>query len=381
MAANQTRLPSVMLGWYANVQSNTSSLSLNAAATWLALQFYSEQAKTLNTVRLNLQSKTGTPTAAGCTCDLYSDNGSGNPSGTSLESRPADSVPANGLWMQWSGFTTALTAHTSYWLVFKNNTATPASNFPTYQWGGTGVGNTNLMGNWSSTVNFWGWNKVQTGNSGGTWTTGQNAVMGPRLGYSDGTYDGMPVSGLTRPTNALTTDSSFGKQEAGVKFNVPANMKFNCKAVWFNMCKVGSPGNLTFKIYQGTTLLATSLAIPAGIIGGSTNDTWTAYFASPVQLTSANNPYRLTMVDATSADTSTNRYCLNIANWDTDSNSLPLKPMDGSLTETMTTDNTAGPPVFTDTAGNVAPFLLFGDTSGEFTSTGGGGGATSNAYW
>lgn len=380
MAANQLLAPP-MLGWPITAMAgNASSLGLNAAATWLAYQFVPDQAKALSTARAYLLLKTGTPATTDCTCDLYSDS-SGVP-GTSLESHAADSVPASGNWMQWSGFATALTAGAAYWLVFKNANATPASNFPTYQWVASAAGAVaGVMplgvGQYQLSGGLFGWNKVHTTNSGAAWATGiMNGVGGFRLGFSDSTYAGFPSSGSTRPSSSSgTADGSFGKQEAGVRFNLPAGITFNVRGAWMPVVKNGTPGNLSFKLWQGSTLLAQTAAVPAAnVTSALPGDAYCAYFSSAQAISSAGNPYRLTFADTTAADTSSNRYNSFLVSWDGDANSQTLKPMAGSLQETVTADNTASPPVFTDTPTNLFPFALLLDTGGPFT---GGGGAVS----
>lgn len=378
MAANQLRAPSVMLGFWANPSTGQTTLGLNAAATWLAMSFVVDQAKTLNTVRLYLNTLTGSPATSECTCDLYSDNG-GVPN-VSIDGPKSAGALTAGAWTTWSGFTTALTAGTQYWLVFKNTNATPASNFPTWRFiTGTGSGRLAMPlgagSTYQSAAPLYGWCKVHTTNSGTAWATGAaSGVGGMRLGFSDSTYDGLPIESLTAPNGGAAGDRATGKQEAGVVFNVPANMIFNCRGAWMIARQVATPGNLVFKLYQGTTLLASAYAIPvANVTTANSGDGYTAFFSSAQRLSSANNPYRLTMSDSNTADASTVGYNSNLYTWDSDANSLALKPMDGSLQETVTLDGTLSPPTFTDTNTSLFPFALLGDTSGEFTSTGGGG--------
>jgi hypothetical protein len=367
------------MGWPALVQANSISLALSAAGTWLAFQVVARQAKTLNKVRLFAVTVTGTPATTDLTCDLYSDaNGVPN---ASLESHAADSVPASGNWMQWSSFTTAMTLGTAYWLVFKNVNGTPASNNATYQWAGaaaTGATASLVLGQVQAVTPFFGFGKVHTTNSGTAWATSvMPVVAGPRLQYSDSTYDGMPVSAITRPGSVATGDSTFGVQEVGAKFNVPSGCTFNCRGAWMCAGKTGTPGTLSYKLYQGTTLLATTAySVPAANVSSVNNgDFYYLEFSSPVALSHGNGPYRLTMVDGTAGDASTNRYSPLLYTWDSDSNSQTLKPLDGTLSETVTTNNAAVPPVFTDTTTSCIPFMLVGDTvSGEFTSSGGGAG-------
>lgn len=378
MAANQGRAPAIPVGYPATLLGNSSTLALSAAATWLAFQVVPDQAKTLSKVRLFLVTKTGTPAASELTCDLFSDV-SGIP-GSSLESRPADSAPASGNWMQWSGFTTALTAGQAYWLVFKNTNATPASNSPTYQWCGVATaGNVAVPigagSNYNAAGVMYGWNKVHTTNSGTAWATSvQSGVAGPRLEYSDATFDGLPAQAVTRPTSGGTADRAFGKQEVGVRFNVPSGATYNVRGIWFPLAKISTPGALRFRLYRGTTLLDTTYTIAAANVTTSVGDGYTAFFAAPIAISSANNPFRAVFGDATAGDTNAVGYNGVLLNWDPDATSLTMKPMDGSLQKTITADNTAAPPVFTDTNTDVLAFALLLDTGGYLTASGGGGG-------
>jgi hypothetical protein len=381
MAANQALAAAGILGYPSVTYQNSSTLALNAAATWLAFSFVPQQGKNLSAVRLFLDTKTGSPTTAGCTAELYSD-ASGVPNASLEGPISATSVPASGNWMGWTfAGTSALTAGTQYWIVFKNSTATPASNFPTYRWHNGNAAASSIIPNFLSTNGasaagpLYGWCKVHTVNSGAAWASTPNwGVGGLRIDYTDSTFDGMPVQTSLRPSSGTSTNRATGKQEIGVRFNLPANVTYNVIGIWFPAIKVGSPGNLKFRLYQGSTLLATTYDIPANNIPTSVGDGYAAYFSSAQAIISTNNPFRVTMVDATAADASTAGYDTMLYTWDSDSSSLTLKPMDGTLQKTKTTDNTASPPTFTDTSTDIIPFALILASSGEFTAAGGRGG-------
>ncbi len=368
-APNQNRAPTLRMGFPAIAFTSSAQSNLSAAATWLAFQFVPNQTKSLSSARLFLFGKTGTPTAAGCTCDLYSDN-NGVPN-ASLESVAADSVPAAGNWMNWTfAGTSSVTAGTAYWLVFKNGTGTPASNFPGYQWSGTAnrptlpvVSNSNFL---TSTLAY-GWNKATSTDTGSTWTSRQNAVGGPRIGYSDSTYEGFPAGACTTPGSGATADRAFGKSEVGVKFNVPAGVTYNILGVWFMVSKTSTPGALRFRLYQGVTLLGTTNGIAAASVATSPGECYTDYFSTPISVVSTNQPFRVVMGDATSGDTNTAGYNGQIFTFENDANSLALKPMNGTLSKTITSDNTANPVVFTDTTTDILSFELLMDTNGELT--------------
>jgi len=377
VAANQLRAPSLMLGYWPLLTTSPAVQALNAAATWLAYNFVAEQAKTLSEVSAYLSAiaNPGSLATTDLTCDLYSDS-SGSPN-ASLQSRPAPSVPGSAQWLRWTGFSTALTAGTPYWLVLKNANAAPATNFPTYQWVAQGasfgqavpLGVGNLL---VATPPQYGWGRGVTTNSGGAWTL-QGGTLGMRLGFSDSTYDGTPVQNLTRANAVGSGDRASGKQACGVRFNVPSGATLNVRGAWFVVARNGAPGSLVYKLYSGTTLLGTTYGIGQANVTSTTGDLLAAYFPSALALSAAGNPYRLVMADSNTADASTLWYGAPLVAWDSDASSLALKPLDGTLQETVTTDYTAGPPVFTDTSTNVIPFGLLLDTLGEFTAGGGGG--------
>ncbi len=377
MSANQNKFPSMVLGWPVCNFANAVTLALNSASntTWLAMQVVPTQTKTLSAVKLFLDTKNGTPTTAGCTCDLFSD-ASGIPNASTEGPISADSIPASGNWMQWTfAGTSSLVAGTPYWFAFKNGTGTPGTNFPTYRFHGNsgsailvpaqqqGIGGANI---------FYGWNKVHTVNSGTAWASSPAyAVAGLRLQYSDGTYEGSPIQNSVRPASGSTADRAFGTQEVGVRFSVPAGVTFNTITIGFPLIKTSTPGGLFFKLYQGATLLGTTWTIPAANVTATVGDWYYASFSSAQPIVSTNQPFRVTFGDATGADTNTKGYNSEVVTWENDANSLALKPMNGTLQKTITADNTANPVVFTDTSTDVLPFAMLLDTGGELTSAGG----------
>ncbi len=380
MAANQNRAP-LIIGYPTGIGGNASTLALNSATNqiWLALQVVLDQTKTLSKVKLFLSAKTGSPTAAGCTCDLYSDTG-GIPNASTEGPISADSVPAAGNWMQWTfAGTSSLVAGTPYWFVWKNSTGTPGSNFPTYRWAGTSTGTAAMpIGSASniSTAPLYGWNKVGTTNAGAAWATAlQTGVAGVRLEYTDATFDGIPAQDAVRPGTVTTADRAFGKSEVGVRFNLPANATYNVRGLAFMLSKTSTPGDLRFRLYQGVTLLATTYAIPAtSVTTGTAGDWYTGYFSAPQSIVSTNNPFRVVIGDATAADANTVGYNPQLITIENDASSLALKPMNGTLQKTITADNTANPVVFVDTATDIMPFAMLLDSAGEFTAGASGGG-------
>lgn len=259
-------------------QSGAQTLQLNAAGTWLALSFVASESKTLSAVEIRTASVAGTLGANDLTCDIYSDV-NGIPS-VSLASSNTLAVPAAvGVTAQFTGFALALTAGTQYWAVFKNVNGTPAANNVTWRFGLQGTNGAMAP----TASNLWGWNKVHTTNSGGAWATGRAAdVFGLRLDFSDGTAAGEPVNSanLTASANGV-----FGSRELGVTFTNPGNAVWNVRGIGMYVGKVGAPpGNVRFRLYQDTTLLATSTVIPPGnIVSGFVLYVF-AYFGAAVPI-------------------------------------------------------------------------------------------------
>lgn len=375
MAANQLRAPSLIMGWPSWLIANSATLTLSGSGIWLAFSFVLDQTKTLNKVKLYMVTKTGTPGTTDLTCDLYSNSTSNIPNASIDGPMSADAVGASGTWVQWSGFTTSCTAGTQYWLVFKNANGTPASNNPTYQWTGSPstLGPIAIQGTVSPSAGSYGWNKLQTANSGSSWTTPNPGAGGPRLEFSDSTYDGMPFQSIVRPASGTTANRAFGTQEVGVRFNIPSGVTYNVKGVGMFLNKTSTPGDLRFRLYQGTTLLGTTNPIAAADVSSTLVGDWfTAYFSSPISIISTNNPFRVVMGDATAGDGNTVGYNPALYTLENDAGSLGLKPMNGTLQKTITADNTASPVVFSDTATDIIPFALLMDTAGELTASGGG---------
>lgn len=351
------------LGWMPDYQVSTSTTQLNAAATWLAISFIANDAKTLSTIRAYVVALAGTLGANDITCDLYDSTGTNGAPGSAIETGKVPTATITGAgWYTFTGFSTALTANQQYWLVFKNVNGTPASNYCNMR-SVTNLRMPYLLG--SSAARF-NWARAASVNSGSTWSiaTGSPCI---RIGYGDGSFDGMPLSNVAA---AGSGDGIYGSNESGVKFTSPANAYLNARGVAFLFNgKTGSPAGLPrFGLWTGsspvnqgytTDLLSTSITGAQAV---------KAYFASTITI-NPNTVCRLTCGEDTNSDTSSNRYNLDEFIWDTDSNSELLLPWDGTCVKTYYNGSS-----WTDTAGSIFGHALILDTSGEFASGGGSGG-------
>jgi hypothetical protein len=370
--ANQNRAP-LALGFTPNSASTAmTTLALSAANTWLAYGIAPDSGKTLDSVRAYISATAGTLIAGDVTCSICSDN-AGSP-GTVLETKNCTTAPSGAGWYDWTGFTTALTAGNQYWLVFKNLNATPASNTPTFRYGSTAFWPL-LAG---SAGTGYGWVKKHTTDGGSSYVTTIASTAGWRVGYSDGSYAGAPAQ-----ANATPTDLVYGTREYGAKLTLPGPSTLTWKVrgllFWCNSSWSGALGDLAFRLYTGTNTPASGGAAATSNGGMTRNNVaasgyYRSMFASPVSV-AGGSVVRATMCVPAGTGSSINYYFAQGAEYtfDSDSNSLPLMPVDGTAQKTYW-DGTG--PNWADTANVLAPFALLLDSDGEFTTTGGGGGTT-----
>lgn len=259
---------------------DVATQTVNAAGTWAACSFVLDAAKTLNAAKLYFSAVGGTVQAANITLSLCADN-SGVPNhGSIIEARGCDANAAVG-WNRWSGFTTALSARTLYWLIVKNLQGTPGTNFPTLRRFGTsgsgGIGHLTqaVPGNAN-----WGWSHKATLNSGTAWAT--NAVGGTAmlmLEFSDGSYAGIPVHNVALDG----TNTAYSTRESGVVVPVPTNQPpMNVIGVTMPLSVSGTPGNLRYRLYRGSTptLIGTTDALANA---NHTNEIWHPLLFSATQ--------------------------------------------------------------------------------------------------
>ncbi len=362
---NQHRL-AAFLGLL-NVAGNTvATFVLNAAASggfsanWLAYSWNPSESKTLNAVKVFCSAVTGTLAGTDLVCDIYSDTAGTGPNASLASSSTVTATPTGAAWVEFTGFSLALTAGTQYWIVLRNANAAPATNAPTYRYGqnATCVG----AGISESGAGTWGSGAVRTStNSGGAWSNAAAGYgFGWRMQYSDGTYDGAPFSNLAVLGNA---NSAFGKQAVGVQFVTSPNAVLNIRGASMMLQKTSTPGPLVYKLFNGTTLLGTTAQVPAGGLG--TRAMYAAFFASTFAV-QPGTTLNLVACDTTTSDTNGLNYAPYTYTVDNDANSFALMPFEGTLRKVVTTDYTVGAPTFTTDQTQVAPFSLILDTDGEF---------------
>lgn len=348
-----------------NPGASNLSMAMDNANNRLAIGFTVPSAKTINTFMLYASGVTGTITGAQQNAALRTDS-SGAPSGSDTEAVNLSSAPTSSSWNTWTGFTTALSANTQYWIVIKNTNGTPASNYPSWQVLHSGTLPSGLPSGFSQGSIFGYLAKYST-DGGSSWGSGGNSyrpAAGFRIGFSDGSYIGLPIDN----TDIDSTDTVYGTRELGVMFTWPSTAPtINISRVGFFTEKAGTPGALRFRIYTGASpsLAGTSSTFPAAnITGGS----WSfAHFTSPVAI--APNTVVRVVMGVVSGGGSGDDLRLEFYRLQNSSASKALAPF-GSLQKTYYNGSS-----WTETDTKFPAFVIQAANGGEFTVSGGGGGS------
>lgn len=348
------RRPTPQLGITPSGSGSASGIALSLAATWIALSFVpTVTGRALSKFYFFPSTLTGSLAASDVVCDLCSDSAA-SPN-ASIESRATlASAIAGGSWNSVTGFTAAMTQGTQYWGVFKNVNATPASNNPTIKFiSGAPRGPS------SFTTIAQGWAKKQSADSGATWAgSSQVEAGGWMVEYDDGSVEGWPVNDIAAGVVGIGV---YAGRKCGAKFTTNANSGMSIRGVNVYMSKTASPtGTARVEIYQGTTLVATSLDLPIATINSS--NIFPFLFASAVEL-AASTSYRVVLAESTQADASANRY--NVFEYAVMNTAAAksLGPMQGTWQRTYYDGSTW---TDTDTAWPVVALLL--DTDGPFVA-------------
>jgi hypothetical protein len=316
----------------------TTTTNINAAANRMAIQFSPLVNCGLNSVRIRQVGVTGAPAANDISCSLHPISASGNPDLTIILSEyTCSTVPAANTWLNFTGSTYQLTGNLWYSLVFRNVDAAPATNAFSVLRSGDSSGKSFI---YSDNGGTFGYMTKSSTNSGGTWTSLNASLPFYRLGFSDGTYYGFPCSAANTVTPAAT--GSFGSgQEVGVSFITPRRGMYRLAGVGASLSKSGTPqSSVVCKLYRNTTLITTSSTVITSSWVLTTQQTYGFHFNPPVKL-DPNVKYRATFAESSgSGAVNTNRWNLYYYTFDSDSNSLPLKPMNGSMMLTYLTQST-----------------------------------------
>lgn len=343
------------------VASSAVTVFMNTAAIWPAFGVHPTSARTLNEFRIFVSSTSGTVTT-GFTADVYNSDASGNPSSSFAGPITVSSSLAGGAgWYEFTGINASLSANTQYWVVLKNTTGTPGTNNMTVRHGAAG---TAAFGLGTNTRN--GYGRVQTADSGSTWTASsvQNMV-GPRYRFADG-YEGLPTSQMTQTS---TTNGVYSTREAGVKITIPSGYPtLNVNCLSFFVIVAGTPtGSLRFRLYSGaSTTAGTPVDTESLALAKISSSAYTRLCFGSNQALTAGNTYRLMMGETTQSDANSNRYDSIAFTIDNTAASKALTPF-GATTFAYTTDGAT----FTDTDTAMMAFGLNLDPVTPYTVSGG----------
>ena len=346
----------------ANTYPGTRTHRLDSDVEWSAFSFIAPPGgATLNKVLVYVSGVAGAPlTDAKLQCEVYTDT-AGVPDTSLATTTTVTAKPAAAAWVEFTGFTLALTGGALYWVVLKNIEANPTTKYPIYRYitNGTPRLTSNQLGVFSAKM---------TGDSGTTWNTDvSNMIAGWRLEFSDG-FSGYPLSDASSGSASYAV---YENREQGAYFTTPARGQLVVAGAIANVKIQGSPGNgIKFRLYKGTTLVDTSKEILDHNMS-STVQTMAMFTAQRVL--DANTVYRLTIMHSGAAGTSSNYYTLCYGVLHDSADSRALGPLKG-WQNTYTTDSTGTPPSFSETATIVPCIALLLDTDGgEIYAAGGGG--------
>jgi hypothetical protein len=357
-----------------NAGNTATAMTASSNPVGVAMGFVLPVGKTLTEVSMWFTGFGGTLSAGDLQCDIVPDNGTGTPNiaGGALATATIASPPNVASWVRWA-FNLALTAATPYWAVFRNNNASLSA---TIQSSGANTGPFTTGGN-----GLFGWSRRlnnSTNWASPNWGAVSACVAGMRLGFSDGTYNGLPHQGI------VDAASAYQANEVGMKFTMPAGAIFNCAGLGFWMSGIGTAlniGGAKFRLYAGNDTVPLAETAVAGATSIVNNASWYAlYFPASVPL-QPGAVYRATMKATGAGSTNANFINPRFAqyNWDPDPGSAGLKPIGGSaIGATFNGTVWAADP----SPPWIIPFVLLPDTSGDYTavpSGGGGGGGGSNA--
>ncbi len=355
------------IGWLVNTPQTSSSVAINAAATFVALGFVPRYGKTINEIRLLCVTKTGTVTAGNITGSIYSDTPGTGPN-AQIDINTNSPSYATGTFFDFTGYTTAASAGQQLWLVLKNLQGTPASNnISVLTTSGSGA-----LPNEIGANTKYGWGRVTSTDSGATWSgspVAQSSFL--RIKYSDGSYEGLPIKSISTSSSSV---GIYGASEMGAMFTLRSTWPtVNVTGLRMPLRSItGTPtGNLRLRLYSGSsstpTRLGTTHTIPVGAVNSNAASWFTGYFSTPIAV--AANTLLHVVAGTDGSDSGSNRFNGADYVFDSDSNSVLLMPL--GAVQTYSTDGTN----FTQNANTLTPFGLILDASGgEFTVSGGSGG-------
>ena len=181
-------------------------------------------------------------------------------------------------WVDFIGFSLALTAGSLYWIVLKNGNGTPTTNYPSVAYG-PADSIPSLAAGISGGFPTWGSSLYS-----GSWTANVNGYSCLRLKYSDGNYDGLPLQ-------AAISLQGVNEAATGVKFTMPSNSGISYSVVGVALGfdgAAGTPaGQPLYGLYLGASAIVPTIStIPIGMSGQWFNNGTNApaWFSAPVAI-------------------------------------------------------------------------------------------------
>lgn len=335
--------------YWPHIPDDTSSgnTAMSAAATWLAVGFQASASRTLSEVHLAILSTTGSPGSTDLRMALYSDS-AGKP-GTEIEARDSTSAPIAGGNNSITGYTSSVTAGTTYWIVIRNMAGTPASNYFTVTRRTTSISGYGISTSATSGTQG-GWMSANSTDSGTNWT--RSTSMSPLVVvWSDGTIEGVPF------TATGATCQVYAARECGLHIRTGVT-GLRVTGVAAMVSKTASPtGSARFRLYEGTGNSRTLVATTNTTASVSTTISYTQLWFTSAIVLKAWTWYTLALSETTQSDASTDRF--NLVGYAVRASHAGLfSSMLGADTNfSLSTD---GGSTWTDTADNIhhAAFLL-----------------------
>lgn len=348
------------LGFFCTPYSSIGQ-ALSTANVRVGYSLIPNGSRTINNARVYMSAVTGSLASTDITAELWNSSGSNGSPGASIETGklPSATITAAG-WYNFTGFSTALTPGQQYWIVLKNANASPGTNNCTCR--------ITQFFPQSSLLQFgqadrFVWSASTSGNAGASWGSRYSPAGSIRVGYSDSSYDGICSSAFTVPT---ASNGVYSTREVGIKFTSPANVTLNVIGIAaYFYAETGTPtGSPRFGLWTGAspTLSAYTDSIPAA---ADLNFQWAYSYFSSVQTIPAGTVCRITLGETTQSDTSSHFYGLYETALDTDANSTPLLPFNGTATKTYFNGTSWADATLGEGLYGMAVLL---DTAGEFAS-------------
>ena len=337
----------------------SGTFALNSAPYRIAYSFMVPVTKTLSKVRAYVTAVNGTLGATNLVCEIYSDDIASNRPNASLASvNTVTATPTGAAWVEFTGFTQALTAGTRYWIVLSNANGTPATNYPTYLLHTTDS-TAPLFINGFSNSSWFNHDTTLDITDPALWGRRSVNSIGPRLEFNDSTFYGYPYDNTD---TSGATEQTGNNIEVGAYFvNGNANLNIIGLAFFMNQAVAGTETNVVMNLYDNITLLATTEGRVH--IAGETG--WYSQFFSSVQIIAPSTTVRMTIVN--NIRTGTGNYRLHYKTIQNDANSKALMPFNGTFQKTRSIN---GGSSFTETDTQIPACALILNGANEFNFSG-----------